>query len=350
MAQPFDASRLQLTGEAFPIAEQVAINIGLARAGFAVSHNGVLAYRTGGNTGNSQLAWFDRGGRQLGTIGPPGAYLNPKLSPDGRRVAVEQVTANNRDIWILEVERGIASRFTFDPADEYDPIWSPDGKQIAFVSKLNLYQKPSSGAGTEEILLKDGVGTTAHDWSSDGRFITYRPVQGVYVWVLPLAGDPSAGSGQGRKPFPFLQTEYVVIQSQISPDGKWLAYLSLESGRYEVYVQSFPKPGAKWQISTTGAVQPRWRRDGKEIFYIAPDQKLMAAPIRGDGTLEVGAPQALFETRTVLGAGTAPYALQQYDVAADGQRFLMNVTREGPAATAPITVVLNWQKAVTSGK
>jgi len=212
-------------------------------------------------------------------------------------------------------------------------------------------QKPSSGAGTEEILLQDGVGTTAHDWSSDGRFITYRPTQGTYIWVLPLAGGPlsrEAGSGtagQGPKPFSFLQNELATIQSQISPDGKWLAYLSLESGRYELYVQSFPTPGAKWQISTGGAVQPRWRRDGKELFYIALDGKLMAVPIRGNGTLEVGAPQALFETRTVLGTATGVYFLQQYDVAPDGQRFLMNVAREGPA-TAPITVVLNWTAGI----
>ena len=201
------------------------------------------------------------------------------------------------------------------------------------MSKGSLYQKPSNGAGSEEILLKDGVGTTAHDWSSDGRFITYRPVGGSYIWVLPLAGD--------RKPFPFLQTQFLSVESQISPDGKWLAYLSSESGRYELYVQSFPKPGAKWQISTNGAVQPRWRRDGKELFYIAPDQKLMAAPIKSDGTLEVGAAQALFETHVVGGASTGPRVLQQYDVAPDGQRFLMNVGREGPAAS-PITVVLNW--------
>lgn len=265
------------------------------------------------------------------------AYLNPKLSLDGKRVAVEQVTTNNRDIWILEVERGVASRFTFDPAEEFDPLWSPDGKQISFVSKGSLYQKASSGAGTEEILLKDGVGTTAHDWSSDGRFITYRPTQGGDIWVLPLAGE--------RKPFPFVQSEFNEVQSQISPDGKWLAYLSSESGRYEVYVQSFPKPAGKWQVSTNGGVYPRWRRDGKELFYLAPDQKLMAAAIRGDGTLEVGAPQALFETRTVLGASTGAHFLQQYDVAPDGQRFLMNVGREGPAAS-PITVVLNWTAGI----
>ncbi|MBI1955862.1 MAG: PD40 domain-containing protein, partial [Acidobacteria bacterium] len=341
MAQPFNATRLQLTGEAFPVAAQVYADPTYGSAAFSVSNNGVLVYRTGVGNFRSQLTWFDRTGKQIGTVGPPGVYFNPKLSPDGKRVAVEQVTSGNRDIWILDIERGIATRFTFDATDELDPLWSPDGKYIAFVSTRDslrsLYQKLSSGAGSEEVLLKGAVGTIAHDWSLDGRFITYRPSAGIYIWVLPLFGD--------RKPFSYLQPEFGVASSQISPDGKWLAYRSNESGRWEGFVQSFPKPGAKWQVSANGGAQPRWRRDGKELFYIALDGKLMAVPIKGEESLEIGTPQALFETRTAGGASALPTSLAQYDVSSDGQRFLMNVGPEA-ASTIPITVVLNWLAGV----
>ena len=335
MAHSFDGKRLELSGDPFPIAEQVSFNPGAGYAAFSASENGVLAYRPGSSTAISQLTWFDRSGRQLGTVGPPGVYLNPNLSPDGKRVAVEQFASGSRDIWIVDVERGSASRFTFNSAPESDPLWSPNGESIVYALNNNIYQKPSSGAGSEEVLLKNAVGTSIWDWSSDGRYIAYRPLEATDIWFLPLFGD--------RKPFGLMQTEYNEILAQISPNGIWIAYASNESGRYELYVQSFPNPGGKWQVTSNGGLFPRWRRDGKELFYMIPaDQKLMAVPVRGGESLEMGTPQALFETRTVEGAATRPGLLQQYDVSPDGQRFLMNVPVGGAATSPSITVVLHW--------
>jgi serine/threonine protein kinase/Tol biopolymer transport system component len=339
LAQPFDVERLELSGEAFSVAEPIAFNPGGGNAAFSVTSNGLLAYRTGSSTANSQLAWFDRSGRQLRTIGPPANYLNPTLSPDGRRVAVEQFASGSRDIWIVESESGVSSRLTFDPAPEFGPIWSPDGRFVIFTRKNNGYQKSSSGAGAEEVLLQNAVGTTIWDGSSDGRFLVYRPMHATDIWAAPLGGD--------RTPFGLLQTEFNEINAQISPQGTWIAYLSNESGRYEVYVQSFPKPGGKWQITTSGGVQPRWSRNGKELFYIALDGTLMAVPVRGTESFEVGTPQPLFVTRTVEGPTTAPNLLQQYDVSPDGQRFLMNVPTGGAAASPTVTVVANWLAALT---
>ena len=334
MAHPFDAERLELSGEPFPLAANVVFNASTNSAAFSASENGVLVYRTGSSTVNSQLAWFDRSGRQLGTAGPPGAYLNPKLSPDGKRVAVEQLASGNRDIWIVDVASGIASRFTFDPAPDFDPFWSPDGKSVAVTRKASIYRKPSSGSGSEEVLLRNAVGTSIWDWSPDGRFFAYRPMEGVDVSILPLAGE--------RKALGFLNGEFNEIEAQVSPNGKWCAYLSNETGRYEVYVQSFPKPGGKWQVTNNGGIHPRWRHDGKELFYIALDGKLMAVPVSGEEGLEISTSQSLFETRIVEGAATEPYLIQQYDVSPDGQRFLMNVPAGDAAASPTITVVVNW--------
>jgi Tol biopolymer transport system component len=234
------------------------------------------------------------------------------------------------------VARGLRTRFTFGPADELTSHWSPDGSRVVFNSNrkghYDLYQKASSGAGTEEVLLEDNLDKYPGSWSPDGRFILYvtgatTPHTGNDLFILPLSGD--------RKPYPFLQTQFNERYGQFSPDGRWVAYFSNESGKYEVYVAPFPGPGGKWQISTGGGSFPRWRRDGTEIFYLAPDNKLMAAAVDGKaGTFEVGVVKPLFQTR-VTGSR------YEYDVSADGQRFLIN-TAPVQAASAPITVVLNW--------
>jgi Tol biopolymer transport system component len=215
-------------------------------------------------------------------------------------------------------------------------IWSPDGSRIVFNSNrkghYDLYQKAASGAGTEKVLLEDNLDKNPLSWSPDGRFLLYStgtasPKTGADLFVLPLSGD--------RKPQPFLQTPFNELGGQFSPDGRWIAYTSNESGKYEVYVQPYPGPGGKWQISTAGGGIPRWRRDGTEIFYIAPDYKLMAAGINGKGSsIEVGAVKPLFQTHMVGNR-------HEYDVSADGQRFLVNSAPE-QEASAPITVVLNW--------
>jgi eukaryotic-like serine/threonine-protein kinase len=336
MAQPFDARRLELTGEAFPIAEQIQTQATPPYGLFSASENGVLAYQTGPGAAGSQLVWFDRTGKQIGVLGDSAAYTDIELSPDGKRasVSIPDQAGKGRDIWLYDVARGLRTRFTFDPADELNSIWSPDGSRLVFNSRrkghLDLYQKASSGAGTDELLLEDNLEKYPWSWSPDGRFVLYvsdSGPTGADLWVLPLSGD--------RKPFPFLKTPFNENPGQFSSDGRWVAYVSDESGRSEVYVAPFPGPGGKWQISTGGGSWPRWRHDRTEIFYLAPDNNLMAAAVIGNrASFEVGAVKPLFQTRETG-------SRHRYDVSADGQRFLINTAPE-QAASAPITVVVNW--------
>jgi serine/threonine protein kinase/Tol biopolymer transport system component len=335
MAQPFDGRRLVLTGDAFPIAEQIqTTGINPPYGVFSTSENGVLGYQTG-TGGAANLVWFDRAGKQVSVLGDPAAYSDPELSPDGKRASVSISDGKQRDIWLYDVARGLRTRFTFDPADELQSIWSPDGSRVVFNSRrkghLDLFEKASSGAGSEDVLFEDNLEKYPVSWSPDGRFILYDSFgspTGLDLWVLPLSED--------RKPVPFLNTKFNEAAGQFSPDGRWVAYQSDESGKNEVYVTPFPGPGGKWQISTGGGGFPRWRHDGNEIFYLAPDNKLMAAAVNGKGSsFEVGAVKPLFETRAVVGLRN------RYAVSADGQRFLINTAPE-QAASAPITVVLNW--------
>ncbi|HET6645923.1 MAG TPA: protein kinase [Pyrinomonadaceae bacterium] len=337
LAQRFDADGFQLTGEPFPVAEQVAFNMGLGRAAFAASENGVLAFRTGGGDLN-QPVWFDRGGKKIGSLGAPGLYFTLWLSPDERRAAVDLVDnqTGTNDVWLFDA-RGIPSRFTTHPAGDSNPLWSPDGSSVVFSSSreglMNLYQKIESGVGNEELLLKSTEAKIADDWSSDGQFIAYQTFNPKTKWdllMVPMSGD--------RQPFAFLQTEFSEHQAQFSPDAKWIAYTSDESGGPEVYVQTFPASGGKWRVSTGGGCQPRWRRDGRELFYIAADRKLMAVDVKLGSTFEAGVPKPLFGP---LGVLTLTDFRNHYAVTADGQRFLINTTIEG-ADTTPITVVVNW--------
>ena len=339
MAQPFDATKLQLTGEPFPIAEQVGYNARASRAFFSVSEAGMLAFLSTNFT-NTQLVWFDRGGKQLAQVGMPSADSSLRLSPDEKRVAVSRLDllGGSADIWLIDLARNTPSRFTIDPADESSPVWSPDGSHIVFSSNrdgvYNLYQRLSSGAGSDEALLKSAEPKTPYDWSPDGRFILYlavSPKTNGDLWVLPLSGD--------RKPTPFVQTEFNEIQGRFSPDGRWVAYASNESGTYEVYVQSFPSPGGKTQVSINGGAQPQWRRDGKELFYLALDRKLMAVEVDGAGPMfVVGVPKPLFEAHV---SAVFPSGTTYYNVTGDGQRFLVN-TLVGESAPVPFTIVMNW--------
>jgi len=317
---------------------------------FSVSESGVLAYRTGAPSTRTQLAWFDRAGKALGPIGQSGLYRNPALSPDGTRLAVEATDPQSRkqDIWLVELACGVTSRFTFDPGNDIYPVWSPDGSRIMFGSDrdggvFNLYQKLANGAGVDEPVLKSGAMGAPYNWSPDGRSIVFRTLTDAGVFsssILPLFGD--------RKPRPLLlSSTFTQGLGQVSPDGRWIAYISNESGRYEVYGQSFPTLGdGKWQISKDGAIQPRWRGDAKELFYYAADGRLMAVPIKGDTAIEVGTAVPLFEAHMLNGPNTAVGFRQQYDVTRDGQRFLINVPLEETTAS-PITVVLNWTTALS---
>ena len=342
VARRIDPVRGELSGDPVTVADPVGFASTTSVGAFSVSAAGLVSYRALG-VGRRQLTWFDRSGKALGTLGVPdeSALLNPDLSPDGRRVAVDRTVQGNTDIWLLDGVR--TTRLTFDAsADDY-PLWSRDGNRIVFSSyrkgPLDLYEKPSSSVGNEQSLVESPQNKAAYDFSPDGRFLLYvsvDPKTGRDLWVRPMDGE--------KKPFVFLNTSFDERLGQFSPDGRWVAYQSDESGRPEIYVRRFPaQPGGEWrQVSTSGGSQPRWRLDGKELYYIAPDGKLMAVPITLKGTaLEPGTPEALFQTRIVGGGANNLAFRQQYDVGPDG-RFLINVTTED-TVTAPITLLQNWK-------
>jgi len=333
-----------LIGIPFSIAELV-VAVGVSNAaGLSASAAGPFVYRAGLASAQRQFIWFDRSGKEIGKVGDSDSAgpAHPSLSPDGRRMATNRTVNGNTDIWMLDLVRGLLSRFTFDAASDVAPVWSPDGTRIAFSSNrkgvFDLYQKPATGAGSEDLLLATPQNKAPVDWSPDGRFVLYRspgPTTGFDLWALPVDGD--------RKPFPVVQTTFEERDGQFSLDGKWFAYQSNESGRVEIVVQPSAGPGGKLQISTNGGAQVRWRADGQELFYIALDGRLMAVPIRlasNGQSVEADAPVPLFPTR--VGGAVQGTNKQQYAVSADGQRFLMN-TIVGEAMTSPITVILNWK-------
>jgi Tol biopolymer transport system component len=347
LAHSFDSAQLRTKGESFPVAENVINNPILAGGVFSASTTGVLAYRSGGlldqPNARTQLTWVDRAGKALGSVARPGPYRNPELSPDGARVALNAVDSQSgtQDLWLAELATGVASRLTFDRGNDTYPVWSPNGRRIVFASDReggvpHLYQKRVDGVGVEEPVVKSSLNMLPYSWSPDGRFLAYRtPVNGRnQIGIVPLVGEQTLHW--------FDPTGFAQYNGQVSPDGRWLAYASDESGRLEVYVQSFPAPGGgRWQISKDGGLFPRWRRDGRELFYYADDGRLMAVPLRSTTTLDVGDPVPLFEAHMLNGPAISAGLRHQYDVARDGQRFLLNVPLED-AATPSITVVLNW--------
>jgi eukaryotic-like serine/threonine-protein kinase len=348
MARPFDEKRLELKGEAFPVAEHVLYNQLVWRGVFSASGNGVLAYM-GGATGNpGQLFWFDRSGKQLQGVGGPGDFSWHEVSPDGQRVAVQTLdsAAANYQIGVYDLSRGTNMRLTFGPWRNQAPVWSPDSQTIAYGANQKgrnntLFQRKSDGTGGEQLLTESRDNKFPTSWSADGRFIAYNSTpegkSNSELWILPLFGD--------RKPFAFLQTNSNVAEGRFCPRGGWIAYSSDESGRSEVYVTSFPEHQGKWLVSQSGGSMPRWRRDGKELFYLAPTSQLMAADVNLSGsTFEVAAVHPLFRLRLAPGPpiyDLGPTAGQiGYDVSPDGQRVLVNSPAENDAA--PITVILNW--------
>jgi Tol biopolymer transport system component len=336
MAQPFDVDRLTLTGEPRPVAEQVELN-GPASASFTISETGVLVYQPAAAQG-SQLVWFDREGRQLGTVGDAAEYGDVELSPDGRAAALSvlDAAANTRDLWLFDLARGVRTRFTFDRGDDVWPIWSVDGRSLFFASNrrghFDLYQKATTGVGSEAPLFADTSDKYPTSSLPDGRSLLFWAfdADGATLSRLPLTPEP--------KPTTFLRTP--VGPGRLSPDGRRVAYSSAESGRLEVYVVPFPLASRKWQVSSAGGTQPRWRNDGKELFYAARDNKLMAVSVEGHGSaFEVGPARQLFEARPV-----GPRSF--YDVTPDGQRFLVNSLRN-EGLSSSITIVQNWSTAPT---
>jgi Tol biopolymer transport system component/predicted Ser/Thr protein kinase len=343
VGQRLDAASRTLTGEPATL----ATNVGF---GFVSMATGLVAYRPGGRGNERQVTWFDANGTQLSSVGEPGDLRALSLSPDGKSVAVSLSSANSQglDIWILEVLRGLRTRFTFAQGNDGRPVWSPDGRTVAFSSNrsghTDLYRKTVDGAvGSEEVLYADDRDKDPTSWSPDGRYLLYvatDPKTQSDLWVLPLTGD--------RKPVAFAQTEFVETQGTFSPDGRWIAYVSDESGTAEVYAAPFPGPGGKRLISTkqTDAGQggvPVWHPDGREIFYIAPDRTLMAVEVTARGTtLEASLPRKLFGPIPAVGG-------RNYAVSPDGKRFL-TYSVHGDHSNAPITLIQHWQPGLRTGK
>jgi|KBSSwiStaDraftv2_1062776.scaffolds.fasta_scaffold09161_3 serine/threonine protein kinase len=338
VAQRLDVTKPALVGEPVTLAGPIETDA-LGRPALSVSAAGAIAYRTTGQE-RRQLTWFDRTGQRQGGLGESDESITSvSLSPDARRVAVTRGSAQAADVWVVDSAR--ASKLTFGPVFDGVPLWSPDGRDIAFSSNtdgvLRLFRKSSDGAGQkDEELAASTVNKVPNDWSTDGRFLLYHAIEAETnrdLWVLPLDGD--------RKPRAFLQTRFDERWGSFSPDGRWVAYQSNETGKHEIYIRPFAEgaPG-QWRVSTDGGIHPRWRKDGHELFYISPDGHMMAATISVSGTtVTPGVPVALFQTR-IVNRGVDTSQGRQYDISSDG-RFLINTALS--ARTAPITLLQNWR-------
>jgi serine/threonine protein kinase len=340
-SQPFDLRKRELSGRALSVATQIPFD---NNAPAFAATAGIVAYRTG-LAGANRLIWFDRSGKALNAISDRNLQLNVQLSPNGKRVAVQRQLNGNAKVWLLDAVSGAPTRFTFDAGKDSFPVWSPDSSRMFFASDRtgtwNIYEKPTASTGPEQVLIESGETKVPVDFSLDGRFLLYRvtdPKTNFDLWVRPMSG--------GEKPFPLVKTVSDETNGQFSPDGRWVAYDSNASGRSEIYVQPFPPTGGQFQISFEGGAQPRWNTNGKEIFFISLDSKMMAAPVdlSGDGkSLESRTPVALFPVRIAFGP-VAVALNQQYAVSPDGQRFLINVDESD---TPPITLIYNWKPQAT---
>ena len=338
-------------GKAIPIAQPVATDPTIWRSAFSISSTGVLAHRAT-TAAERQLVWVDRKGARLSAVGAvdDSNQLNPSLSRNGRGIAIQRTGQGGPHTWIFDSGRDVPIRFRQATAPDGRAVWSPDGSRLIFLTivggKEGLLERSVSGGPADEkvlVLGQTGQNLTPLDWSSDGRFLLYsKPSEktGWDIWALPLTGD--------QKPLPVVETPSSDEFGQFSPDGRWVAYQSNESGRTEVYIQPFMRSGGKISVSTSGGITPRWRGDGRELFYIASDGTVMAVPIRAsaDGkTVEPGGPSKLFSPAIVGGGTLIIGGAQQYCVSPDGQRFLINSAITEPGAS-PITVVLNWPAAL----
>jgi Tol biopolymer transport system component len=337
MAQPFDAGNGRLSGEPVAILDKVKLDTGVWRALFTVAQNGRIAYFTGGDTAvGTQLVKYERSGKVLKVLGELGSYMDPTYSPDGKRLAF--LTGDPLwNVWIMDLERGNRTRVTFDPTVKQKPTWSPDGKTIAYLSRLGgqkavIRSKPTNGMGAEQTLIDEKDNSVSHpQYSPDGKYMVYLRQQGTgraAIIAKPLAG----GEPITVLDTPGLQSTLPVFS--VSPNGKWIAYTSTESGNYEVYVAPFPKGEGKWQVSNGNATAPEWRRDNKELYYLSVGGDLYATEIRESGDeLQIGTPKLLFR------ANIAPMGTL-YDVAQNGQSFVIEVTAEG--SQTPLNFVTNW--------
>jgi hypothetical protein len=337
VAYEFDPKTARAGKRPLRVADAVPAGAPPGFAPISASANGLLAYSSTHLHGR-ELVWFDRAGRRVGTIGAAGDYSTPDLSPDEKRVALSmrEGAKTDTDIWLFDSVRAAWSRFTFDPSNDRAPLWSPDGTRILYGSAvrglLNLYQKPAGGAGEGELVLGTTQDKFPTHWSRDGRFVVFHTFGGKAawdLWVLPL---------DGGKPFPFLASRFTEVQGTLSPDGRWMAYASDESGRFETYVTEFPEKRGRWQISTNGGMQPAWRADGLELFYVGPDQTFFGVKVGGGPNLEAAPPVALFKANF---PPSVPAYWRYYVPSADGKRFLVAALL-AEAGASPINVVVNW--------
>jgi len=340
VAQRFDKRRYVLSGEPHPLSDEVVYTRLVDKAVFSATSEDILVTQTGTGALPSQLTWFDRSGKAVGTVGTPASYGNVRLSADGRRVAVDQNVTDGRtvDIWVFELNRAAPTRLTFDPSAHQTPIWSPDGKEILFSwnHKLGdqLYLKNADGSGSAEEIADLGAGFPVNtwDWSRDGKYVLVR--RGNELWYL---------TWPDRAAKPLLQAKWNVQNAQFSPDGRWVAYASNETGSMEIYVSPFPAADGKWQVSAAGGQEPRWREDGKELFYVSADGKMMAVSVTTGASFKSGSPIALFQTQRRQ--PVSAFAVFSYDVAGDGQSFLI-ATKRDEATAAPLSVLLNWSSDI----
>jgi Tol biopolymer transport system component len=333
-AQPFDLKSYQLTGEPTAVVAEPQFLPRILRASFAVSDSGLLLVQKGGNVSLSRLAWFDRKGNEVGAVGDPGIYANLLLAANGKEVVVDKtdVGSQNTDIWTYDLQRGSTKRLTFDPGLHALPVWSPDGSRVVFASSRNnvfdLYLKNADGSQEEKLICASEVDKYPNAWSRDGKYVLYTEGPDLKYLTFPE-----------MKSTLFLRAPPTFKNAQFSPDGKWVAYASNESGKWEIYVTSFPEARGKWQVSTGGGEQPQWRGEGQELFYLSPDRKIMAVPVKTGASFDAGAPATLFQANPREVVATSEQVI--YDADPSGQRFLIN-TQVKSIETHPISVILNW--------
>jgi eukaryotic-like serine/threonine-protein kinase len=340
LAQPFDGRRFALSGEPHTLSDEVLYASLVGRAVFSASNGEVLVTQTGKGASLSQLTWFERSGKTTG--GVPGTYSNVRLSLDGHRVVGDQTDQDGRltDIWIREVAPGLPpTRLTFDPSLHWTPIWSPDGKQIMYSANrklgMQLYVKNADGSGSEKEVANLGLGlmVNAWDWSRDGKYSLFRKRNELWYFSWPEHAAK-----------PLVQAKWTIQNAQFSPDGRWMVYASNETGNMEIYVSTFPSGDGKWQVSSAGGYEPRWRQDGKELFYLSAEGKMMAVAVTPGAAFKAGSPVALFQTTH----RRQPISAQDrfsYEVSGDGQRFLIN-TKIEEANVAPLSIHLNWASEI----
>ena len=335
LAQQFDLKRSALTGEPTTVLTDIQYLPQVKRALFAVSGSGLLVAQTGSGVALSQPVWFDRKGTELSALGKPDVYGNVFLAPNGTSVALDKTdiaVQNNIDVWTYELQGSRVKRLTFGPGLDMVPVWSPDASQFLFTSNRqinnDLYLKNSDGTQEDRCIAHDEADKTPNDWSRDGKYILYTRDTDLWFATVPEIKSSS-----------FLKAVSAIRNGQFSPDGKWVAYASNETGKWEIYVTSFPNAQGKWEVSTGGGEQPRWRGDGKELFYLSSDRKMMAVPVTTGAKFDPGTPIALFQATPRQPVTNAD--LFVYDVSRDGQRFLIN-TQVKQAESAPMSIILNW--------